>query len=253
MPAATGGLFLPLLILSVVGLAQIPPPTTADELERQPRSRMLRTERRHFVRTYWLPLSLSLAAYLCVTAYRDYRDNYGVELFSELGYAQEPALFSSTELPVALLVLVILSLLSLVRDNKKALTLLFGVMTLGLLLLSGSTLLLQAKLISGSTWMMLIGLGSYLTFVPFGSMLFERIVAYRRIAGTAVFGIYLADALGYTGSIFVQLYSDFVSTDVSRLRFFIAFTHFLSVGGAVLLAVSGVLWLRSTSHPGDVR
>lgn len=245
MPALTGGLFLPLLLASVVGLAQIPPPTTADEQERQPRTRMLRTERRRFLRDYWLPLSLSLTAYFFVTAYRDYRDNYGVELFSELGYAQQPALFTTTELPVALLVLATLSLLSLIRNNEKALALLFVVMTLGLLLLSGSTLLLQAEFISGITWMTLIGLGSYLTFVPFGSMLFDRVIAHCRIAGTAVFGIYLADALGYTGSIGIQLYSDFVSTEVSRLGFFIGFTHLMSVGGAVLLAISGMLWLRA--------
>lgn len=245
MPAATGGLFLPLLFISVILLAQIPPPTTADERERQPRTRMLRTERRQFFRDYWLPLSLSLLAYLFVTAYRDYRDNYGIELFSELGYAEQPALFTSTEMPVALSVMLILSLLSLVRDNKKALTVLFVIMTLGLLLLSGSALLLHSRVISGATFLLLVGLGSYLTFVPFGSMLFERIVAHRRIAGTAVFGIYLADALGYTGSIAVQIYSDFFSNEMSRLGFFLALTHILSIGGALLLAVSGVLWLRA--------
>lgn len=248
MPAITGGLFLPLLIASVIGLAQIPPPTSADEQERQPRTRMLRTERRRFLRDNWLPLSLSLIAYLFVTAYRDYRDNYGVELFSELGYGGKPALFTSTELPVALAVLAILSLLALVRDNKRALSLLFVIMTVGLLLLSASTLLLRSGSISGATWMTLIGLGSYLTFVPFGSMLFERIVAYRRVAGTAVFGIYLADALGYTGSIVIQIYSDFVSKEVSRLGFLMDFTHLLSVGGALLLGISGVLWLRSATR-----
>lgn len=245
MPAVTGGLFLPLLLLSVFGLAQIPPPTTADERERQPRTRMLRTERRHFIREYWLPLSLSLLSYLFVTAYRDYRDNYGIELFSELGYAEHAALFTTTEMPVALAVLFILALLSLVRDNQKALQLLFAIMVLGLLLLSGAALLLSSKVISGATFMLLVGLGSYLTFVPFGSMLFERIVAHRRIAGTAVFGIYLADALGYTGSIGVQLYSDFLSTKMSRLGFFLGFTHLLSIFGAALLLISGVLWIRT--------
>jgi hypothetical protein len=178
-----------------------------------------------------------------VTAYRDYRDNYGVELFSELGYGNQPALFTSTEVPIAISIMIVLSLLSLVRDNQKALTLLFVVMTVGLLLLSGSALLLRAGMISGTMFMLLVGFGSYLTFVPFGSMLFERIVAHRRIAGTAVFGIYIADALGYTGSIGVQLYSDFFSRETSRLGFFLGLTHLLSISGAVLLVISAVLWL----------
>lgn len=244
MPAVTGGLFFPLLLVSVFGLAQVPPPKDADERERQPRTRMLRTERRKFLRDFWLPLSLSLVSYLFVTAYRDYRDNYGVEIFSELGYVKQPALFTTTEMPVALSVMFILALLSLVRDNQKALVLLFAVMVLGLLSLSGAALLLQSKHISGASFMLLAGLGSYLTFVPFGSMLFERIVAHRRVVGTAVFGIYLADALGYTGSIGVQIYSDFLGQETSRLRFFLAFTYLLSLTGSALLLVAGVLWIR---------
>ncbi len=244
MPAFTGALFLPPLLTSVWGLAQIPPPTTEDEIERQPRTRMLRSERRHFLRTYALPLTLSLISYFFLTAYRDYRDNYGVEIFAELGYHEEPALFTSTEIPVALLVMATLALLSLVRDNKRALKLMFVVMTSGLLMLSGSTLLLKSRLISGTTWMVLIGLGSYLTYVPFGSMLFERIVAHCKIAGTAVFGIYLADALGYTGSILVQLYADFFGGGMSRLGFFLSFTHAMAFGGAGLIAAAGVFWLR---------
>jgi MFS family permease len=245
MPALTGSLFFPLLVVSVFGLAQIPPPRDADERERHPRTRMLRTERRKFVRETWLPLSLALASYLFVTAYRDYRDNYGVEIFTELGYSEQPALFTTTEMPVALAVLFILALLSLVRDHQKALLLLFSVMVLGLLSLGGAALLLKSREISGATFMFLVGLGSYLTFVPFGSMLFERIVAHRRVVGTAVFGIYLADALGYTGSIAIQIYSDFLAQEMSRLRFFLDFTYLLSVFGAALLLVSGVLWIRA--------
>ncbi len=244
MPAATGAIFLPPLLVSVWGLAQVPPPTTEDENERQPRTRMLRTERRNFLRAYSLPLTLSLVSYFFLTAYRDYRDNYGVEIFAELGYREAPTLFTSTEIPVALLVMATLALLSLVRDNKRALGLMFAVMTSGLLILSGATVLLQAKLVSGTTWMIMIGLGSYLTYVPFGSMLFERIVAHCKIAGTAVFGIYLADALGYTGSVLVQLYADFFAAGVSRLGFFLTFTHAMAFGGALLLAIAGVFWLR---------
>jgi hypothetical protein len=145
--------------------------------------------------------------------------------------------------------MVTLALLSLVRQNRRALALMFAVMTTGLLMLSSATFALRSGVISGITWMTLIGLGSYLTYVPFGSMLFERIMAHTRVVGTAVFGIYLADALGYTGSVAVQLYADLFAKESSRLEFFFQLTHGMSLLGAALLALSGMLWLRTGPTP----
>lgn len=108
---------------------------------------------------------------------------------------------------------------------------------------------MQAQLISGITWMMLIGLGSYLTYVPFGSVLFDRIIAHTRFAGTAVFGIYLADAVGYSGSVLIQVLSEWGSSGGTRLEFFLQFTHFMAWVGAGLLGLSGLLWLRATAAP----
>ncbi len=131
-----------------------------------------------------------------------------------------------------------LALLSLVRNNGLALKLVFAVMSLGLVLLEVATVLLKLDLISGLSWMILIGLGSYLTYVPFGSVLFDRILAHTRFTGTAVFGIYLADAMGYTGSVLVQLTSDFATKAGTRLQFFSDFSQLLAVGGAALMVIS---------------
>src|SRR5258705_10524399 len=99
----------------------------------------------------------------------------------------------------------------------------------GFLMLGVSTLLVDAVLNSGFWWMPLAGLGSYLGYVPFGSVLFERLIASTRGAGTAVFAIYLADAIGYTGSVGVQLFKDLSHSELSRLGFFKGFNHFLCI------------------------
>ena len=57
--------------------------------------------------------------------------------------------------------------------------------------------------------MIAVGLGMYLAYVPFGAVLFERMMAASRFSGTAVFAIQLADGIGYTGSVLVQLFRDF--------------------------------------------
>ena len=62
--------------------------------------------------------------------------------------------------------------------------------------------------------------------------------------GTAVFAIYVADALGYSGSVCVQLYKD-LGPGESHLDFFKAFTWFLSIGGTgCVIAGAAYFWLR---------
>jgi hypothetical protein len=92
--------------------------------------------------------------------------------------------------------------------------------------------------------MVVMGLGSYLAYVPYNSVLFERLMASTRFAGTAVFAIYLADAIGYTGSIGVQLFKDLVQTESSRLGFFRGFTYLLAGVGTVLLIGSCIYFAR---------
>lgn len=116
----------------------------------------------------------------------------------------------------------------------------------GTLLLGLSTLLLHVGWISGFQWMVLVGLGAYLAYVPFGSVLFDRLIASARAVGTAVFAIYVADAMGYTGTISVMLYSDLAQAGVSRLDFFHGLTYFMSVLGTALLLTSCVYFLRKT-------
>jgi hypothetical protein len=259
MPAVAGFYFLPLFILSVWALNQIPRPSDADEAEKVARKPMSRQERLAFVRQFTLGIILLCGAYFFLTAYRDFRDNYQVELFDSLGYSYDhnKTIISRTETLVMFGVMGALALLNVVRENRKGLIAAFGVMTGGLLLMGGSTLMLEAHWISGFWWMTLIGLGSYLAYVPYGSLLFDRLIASTRVTGTAVFAIYVADAVGYTGSVGVQLYKDLAEGDISRLSFFKGFTYFMSLFGAVCLVWSCAYFVRKqkqaeiipTPHP----
>ena len=246
MPFVTGMIFLPPFILFVWLLDQLPDPDGEDEAERVERAPMTIAERVGFVARFLPGLTFLFVAYFFLTAYRDFRDVYGVEVFQSLGYSEQPALFSRAELLVAVGVLVPLALLVLIKDNRLGLAGASAIMITGIVLLGVSTLLLDAGIIDGFAWMTLIGLGSYLAYVPYGSVLFDRLIATTRVVGTAVFAIYLADALGYTGSVGVQIYRDVWQGDVSRFEFLRGFTYFLSVLGAVLLAASAVYFWRAT-------
>ena len=129
-------------------------------------------------------------------------------------------------------------MLNLMKNNRLALVGAFAIMTAGVALMGVGILLYDAEQIGGLTWMVLCGLGSYLAYVPYGTVLFERLIASTRAVGTAVFAIYIADSIGYCGVISVLLSKDLLAGDVSRLEFFRYFTYFMSILGVVLLIAS---------------
>ncbi|MFH2006356.1 MAG: DUF5690 family protein [bacterium] len=244
MPAATGLLFLGPFLIAVWLLDRLPQPTEEDAQVRSAREPMGGVQRWAFLRRFWPGLLLLLLVYFFLTAFRDFRDNYGVEIFTALGHGGRPAIFSQTELPVAIGVLAVLAALNLVRSNRLGLLGAFGVMSGGLALMGISTALLDSGAIGGVPWMILVGLGSYLAYVPFGSVLFERMLAHTRAVGNVVFGIYLMDAIGYTGSVGTMLWKDLGYARLSHLVFIRGFAYGLSLLGTLGLVFACLYFLR---------
>ena len=128
MPAATGALFLPLLLISTWMLGELPPPDARDEAERVHRATMTAAQRRQFLIAYWPGLLGIFFAYVLLTAFRDYRDNFAAEIWTSLGFGGEAAVFSASELPVAIIVLVGMAALIVVHDNRRALMVVHAMM-----------------------------------------------------------------------------------------------------------------------------
>ena len=144
MPAAAGALFFPLLGVAVWVLSQLPPPSAQDEAARVRRAPMDGAARVRFLRRYGLGIALLVLCYLLVTAIREFRDNFAAEIWTALGFGHAAAVFTASELPVAVLSLTVLAVIIVVRDNTKALLVIHGVVIAGLLLLGMSTLAFRA-------------------------------------------------------------------------------------------------------------
>nr|WP_226895487.1 DUF5690 family protein [Luteolibacter marinus] len=243
MPFVAGALFLPLFALSVGLLALLPAPSAADEALRSKRVTMDRSSRHAFIRRFLPGLVPLCLAYFCLTAYRDFRDNYQADIFLEMGIS-DPAAFSRTERPIAFLVLLVLALIFMIRNNRAGLVVTYLVMISGLVLMGGSTFLFDRGRLGGEMWMIATGLGAYLAYVPFGSVLFDRTIAVTRFAGTAVFAIYVADALGYTGSVAIQLYKDLFAGGSAKLEFFHRITCGMVLAGIPLLGAAMAYFVR---------
>jgi hypothetical protein len=248
MPAATGALFLPLLGLSVWALMQLPPPSAADEAARVRRQPMSQAQRRAFLAVYAPGIVLLVLAYVLLTAFRDFRDNFAAEIWTALGFGEASGVFTASELPVAIVALAAMGAVMLVRDNLRALLVMHGVILAGFLLLGLSTLAYQALLLSPLVWMILTGAGLYMAYTPFNAMLFDRMIAYGGQVGTAGFLIYLADASGYLGSVLLMIWRNFAMVRLDWLGFFVASAYATSVVGVVCTALAGLYFLRRRRH-----
>ena len=244
MPATVGAIFLLPFCLSVFLLNQLPEPSDEDVASRSERTTMDGEGRMAFLKQFLPGMIMLLVLYFFLTAYRDFRDNYMPEVFTAMGYADEPTLFSKADLPIGLGILIVMAALNLVKDHQKGLKAVYGVMVGGMVLMAGATLMHDLKMISGLWWMILIGFGAYLAYVPFGAVLFERIMASTKAAGTAVFAIYLSDAIGYTGSVGIQLYKDLGAAELDYFQFLRIFTYSMAAIGTLLFILSGIYFLK---------
>ncbi len=246
MPFAVGGIFLVPMLIFVVMLANLPPPTAEDEAARSPRVPMDKKARREFFLGY-LPGLLPLTVlYIALTAYRDIRDNFAVELWSAVGYAEEPEIIGVAELPVAFGVMVALGLLLLIRDNRKALIFVHAFMAVGTALVGLLTLGYQLELLGPEAWMIGVGFGLYLAYVPYGCVLFDRLIAAVGAVGTAGFLIYVTDAFGYFGAVCLMLYKDLGAADISWLSFFTTVSYGTSIICTTLFVISMLYFWRTT-------
>lgn len=251
MPFATGAIFVLPMAIFVFLLSSLPPPSPEDVVSRTQRAPMDGAARKKFFFAY-LPALLPLTLlYILLTAYRDFRDNFAVEIWQQLGYSKTESakMLAGSELPITIGVLLILAFLMFIKNNRKALLMVHVIMLLGTALIGISTALFQAQLIGPASWMILIGLGLYAAYVPFGCILFDRMIALVGAVATAGFLIYVTDAFGYLGSVFLMLYKDLGSPDLSWLDFFVVTSYVTSVVCTILYVVSLIYFYRFKPLP----
>ena len=195
-------------------------------------------ERRKFFLAFAPGLVLMLAAYIPLTAFRDFRDNYMADIWQALGRGRSSAIFTSTEAPIAIGVLVVLALLLLVKDNFRALIINHLAVICGFAIVGLATLLYEKDILSSALWMVLVGFGLFLSYIPFNGVLFDRLIAAFAYKSNAGFLIYVEDFLGYLASVGVLIYKSMFQKSMTHVNFFIGSSYVLSVVGIAVTALS---------------
>lgn len=244
MPCIAGLLFFPPLVFFTWLLEKTPKPDQEDISLRTQRMPMSRKERNDFIKRFFPGLFILILVYVMLTIIRDYRSNFASNIWNEQGYGKNASVFTQSEIPASVFVLVLMSLLIFIRNNIKALLINHGIIIAGCLVTIGSTLLFMNKELSAFWWVTLTGVGLYMGYVPFNCMLFERLIASFKYVSNAGFIIYLADSFGYLGSDVVLLMKNFTHMNISWTSFFIKMILIFSATGIILTMLSVVYFRK---------
>lgn len=220
MPMTVGGIFILPLLISVFLLQRTPPPGNTDLHQRQQRRPINRAERKALWLSCWPGLSCLVAIYVALTILRTIRDDFGVEIWQEMGVSEQPSVFTYSEMLVAFLACLLNGFAVAVRGSLMALRVTFVLMAAALTAVALSPVLYDAGLLSPFGFMVTCGAGLYAPYVAFHTTVFERLIAISRHPGNVVFLMYVADASGYLGYAVVLGGKALISADTQILPLF---------------------------------
>jgi hypothetical protein len=246
MPAAAGGLFLPFLGVFTWMLAGVARPDRHDVEARAERSNMTPGERWALFQKHSVGLVTIIILYLLVTVLRSLRADFQPEIWKGLGVDAEPSVFTTTELWVSVVVLLVNGSLVMMRNNRLAFYTSLGICAVGLAWLLAVVLGRRAGMVDPFAYVVMIGLGLYLPYVAIHTTVFERLLATTRDKGTSSYLLYLADSFGYLGYVAVLLGKGSLSKQGDLLGLFENAAILAGVLGLALLAVSVAGFSQST-------
>jgi MFS family permease len=250
MPFATGLVFIPPLVLAVAMLERLPPPSADDVAARSMRAPMDASSRRRFLARFLPGIALIVLAYVALTVMRDFRDNFAAEIWADLGRGNDAAVFTQTEVPIALAVLLITACTMGVRDNLRALMLNHALIFGGFGIAVFSTWLHHRGMLDALWWIGASGFGLYLAYVPYNCTFFERMLATFRVTGNVGFVMYIADANGYLGSVGIILLKEFGGMHVSWASFYASTVMALGCTGMLVAMTSALYFHMKARHQG---
>jgi len=234
VPFCTGLVFALPLLLFIYLMERIPAPDAEDEAARMNRTPMSAEQRKAFVRSFLPGIIACIFIYGFATIFRDIRDNFSADMWKEMGYLNQPAIFSKTETPITLVILVLIGSMVIIKNSFKALMIAHLFIAIGFIIAGVSTYLFTQGMVAPIWWITLVGLGLYMVYIPFNSVFFERMIAAFRFTGNVGFLIYLADSFGYLGSVSVLLSKEIFKVQLNWVQFFSNSVMILSVVGVAI-------------------
>jgi hypothetical protein len=86
--------------------------------------------------------------------------------------------------------------------------------------------------------MLWIGMGLYFGYIQFNSIFFDRLIANFKYESNVGFLIYLADSVGYLGSVSVVLYKELGQSNTHVVDFFKTGGYAIALAGTIFISFS---------------
>jgi hypothetical protein len=218
VPAVSGLLVLPVFSYSVWHLSRVPPPTAEEVALYGKRSDSgdkdsgrASTSPYGMLSSYPLGMVLLSVPSAAMTALRDLRSVFQADLWRDEGDDLASGwVFLQSELlglaaVVALLVAIQWAETKRRTSPSSTVALMHAVMGFSGVLCVVASVLLSRGAISMHYWFSVLGVCSYLVYVPLAGIYFDWLVAMLRMPGSATIAVQAIEAAGYLGSVAVLL------------------------------------------------
>ena len=238
MPALIGAVALPLLLLLGWALNRFPKPTQEDIAMKSERETLNGRQRRELFKSYMPFLSMLFVANIAIVVLRDIKEDFLVNIIDVSSYS--PWLFAQIDSIVTLIILGIFGLMVFVKDNLKALSVLFVLIMSGMVVMSVVSFGQEQFRLSPVAWLFIQSLCLYITYLTFQTIFFDRFIACFRIRGNVGFFIVTTDFLGYTGTVVVLVLKEFCNPNIDWALFYNQLAGYVGIFCCILFACSFV-------------
>ena len=166
------------------------------------------------------------------------------DMWRASGEPFDASVFTRTETVISLIILIVIAAMIFLQNNYHVFILTQVIMLLGFIISLGATVCYLQSGLSLYLWMILVGLGLFMVYIPFNSILFDRFIATFRFSGNVGFLIYLADSFGYLGSVGVLLTKSLFHIQANWLQFYTQLVLITGCAGLIGTGISIVYFIR---------
>lgn len=243
MPALIGAVALPLLALLGWALNRLPAPTEEDIALKSARATLDGRQRWALFRQFMPFLVMLFVANIAIVVLRDIKEDFLVNIIDMSGHS--PWLFARVDSVVTLVILSVFGMMVLVKDNLRALSILYGLIIASMALMSVVSFGQERMWLGPVAWLFAQSLCLYTAYLTFQTIFFDRFIACFKIRGNVGFFIILTDFLGYTGTVVALLLKESVGEGMDWGVFYNHLAGYVGLGCCAIFAASFVyLWQR---------
>jgi MFS family permease len=245
-------LALPVYIVTLILLSAMPSPSPADVRHRNKRNPASSHERWAFIHRWYPGLIAITLQFIVLSGFRSFRDFFAPEVFRELlGQGNvSPAVYSQSETIVSIATLAVTGAMYRVQDNRRAFFSMLCLMLLGAggLILFGT---MFRHVIGPLPWMITIGVGLFLGYVPPGPMLYDRLMAASHTSHSTIFLVYIMEGTGDLCSMGFMLYKQFGAHTSTYVGFLVTLAYTVATLSIVLISFAILYFHRALAvvHP----